>query len=263
MTRTKLGLLGLCAMVFALMAFGATGAHAEKGAKWLILNAKGELKTGAELNAPINLRTDTTGILHSEILKIKTLFLCTTIEALNAKLLAEGAIGNTLSENPETKLLLGLGSRVRFSGCTTDLNGAAAPECTPKDTTPELGGEGIILTKLGHALLKLHELADKTKDDILKILPDTGETFATIQLPAACPIGTSVPVIGSLALKDCENLALTHLIEHLAEAFTPLTELWTISKTEEHKASLLGSAWAFLTGELNNHKGLKWSGDPA
>ncbi len=67
-------------------------------------------------------------------------------------------------------------------------------------------------------------------------------------------------MIGSLTLKDCENLALTHLVEHLVEQFTPLTELWTISKTTEHKATLLGSAWAFLTGE---HEGLKWSGDPA
>ena len=59
MTRTRLGLLGLCAMVFALMAFGATGAHAEKGAKWLILNAKKEVRTGAELHAVLSLTTDT------------------------------------------------------------------------------------------------------------------------------------------------------------------------------------------------------------
>jgi hypothetical protein len=258
MTRTRLGLLGLCAMVFGLMTFGVTGAHAEVGAKWLILNAKKELKTGAELNAPVGLETDVPGVLHSEILKIKVLFLCTTIEALNAKLLAEGAIGNTLSENPETHLLLGLGSQVKFSGCTTDLNGTAAPECEPKDPA---GGAGTIITKPGHALLKLHELPEKIKDDIVKILPDTGEIFATIVTGPLCPIGTSVPVIGSLALKDCENLALTHLKKHLAEPFEPLTELWTISKTAEHKATLLGSAWAFLTGEA--HKELLWSGDPA
>jgi hypothetical protein len=97
----------------------------------------------------------------------------------------------------------------------------------------------------------------------VKILPDSGTELATIKTGPAvkneCPIGTSVPVIGSLALKDCENLALTHLKEHLVEAFTPLTELWTISKTTEHKATLLGSAWAFLGEE---HKGLQWAGDP-
>jgi hypothetical protein len=253
MTRSRLGLLALSAMVFGLMALGATGAQAEVGAKWLILTSTGVLKTGAELHASVNLKTDVNGVLHSEILKIKTLFLCTTIEAVNAKLQEEGIIGSTVVTNAKG-LKEGRGSKVKFSGCTTDLNGVAAPECTPEDKSAE-GGPGTIVTKLGHALLKLH-----SGNDITKILPDEGETFATISLPAACPIGTSVPVIGSLALKDCENLALTHLVEHLVEAFTPLTELWTISKTEEHKATLLGSAWARLTLE---HAGLKWSGDPA
>ena len=252
MTRSRLGLLGLCAMVLGLMAFGTAGAQAEVGAKWLVLTSGGVLKTGAELHASVQLKTDVAGVLHSEILKIKTLFLCTTIEAVNAKLQEEGIIGNSVVTVGGLKE--GRGSKVKFSGCTTDLNGVSAPECTPEDKSAE-GGKGIILTKLGHALLKLHE-----GSDITKILPDEGETFATIQLPAACPIGTSVPVIGSLALKDCENLALTHLVEHLVEQFTPLTKLWTISKTVEHEATLLGSAWARLTGE---HNLLKWSGDPA
>jgi len=237
------------------MAFGATGAQAEVGAKWLILNKAGELKQGSTLHAAVQLKTDVNGVLHSEILKIKVLFLCTTIEAFNAKLQEEGIIGNTVVTNA-SGLKEGRGSDVRFSGCETDLNGVPSAACIPTDPT---GGSGVILTKLGHALLKLHE-----GNDIIKILPDEGETFATIRTGPAtgneCPIGTSVPVIGSLALKDCENLALTHLVQHLAEAFTPLTQLWTISKTEEHKATLLGSAWAFLTGE---HEGLKWSGDPA
>ncbi len=68
MTRTRLGLLGLCAMVFGLMAFGATGAQAEVGAKWLILTLE-ESKTGAELHASVKLKTDVDGVLHSEILE--------------------------------------------------------------------------------------------------------------------------------------------------------------------------------------------------
>jgi hypothetical protein len=260
MSHIRLGLLGLC--VSGLMAFGATGAQAEVGAKWLILTSGGVLKTGAELHASINLKTDATMIFHSEILKIKSLFLCTTIELLNAKLQEEGIIGNTVVTNETTKLKEGRGSQIKFSGCTTDLNGTVSPACTPEDP---VGGKGTVISKLGHGLLKLHELAiDKVKDDIIKVLPDTGETFATINTGPAvgneCPIGTSVPVIGSLVFRDCENLALTHLVEHLLEGFTPLTEMWTISKTTEHKSMALGSAWAFLTGE---HVGLKWSGDPA
>ena len=259
MIRTRLGLLGLCAMVFGLMAFGATGAHAEVGAKWLILNSEGKIKTGSELHASVGLEIEKNAkgepvplVLHSEILKIKTLFLCTEVVVDEAKLLKDGTIGK--EEGVPS------GSKVLFGGCTTDLNGSPAPECTPEDS---IAGKGKISTAPGHALIVLHELADKTKDDIVEIIPDAGlgGTFATIKLPAPCPIGTSVPVIGKFFLKDCEGLALMHLVKHLVESFVPLTELWTISKTEEHKATFLGSAWAFLSDEID--KGLAWSGDPA
>ena len=251
MTRTRLGLLGLCAMLFGLMAFGTSGAQAEVGAKWLILTSGGVLKTGAELHAKVNLEIDSpTLVLHSEILHIKTLFLCTEVKVDEAKLLAEGSIGKEAG--------VVSGSKVLFAKCTTDLNGEAASECTPNDPVT---GVGTISTQPGHALLVLHELTGGVKDDLTEIIPDTGlgTTFATIHLPAACPIGTSVPVIGKFFLKDCENKALEHLIKHLVEE-GPLSELFTISKTAEHAAKLLGSAWAFLEGE---HAGLKWSGDPA
>ena len=247
MTRSRLGLLGLCVIVLGLMAFGATCAHAEVGAKWLILTSTGALKTGAELHASVNIKTDVNAVLHSEILKIKVLFLCTTIEALNAKLQEEGIIGNTVVTNETTKLKEGRGSQIKFSGCTVDLNGTESPKCIPTDP---VGGAGVIITNLLHALLKLHPLSGLPSDDILEVLPDTGlgTTFVTIKTGPAvgneCPIGTSMPVLGTLALKDCEALALVHLVEHLMEVFTPLTQLWTISETEEHK-------------------GLKWSGDPA
>lgn len=258
MTRTKLGLLGLCAMVFGLMAFGTSGAQAEVGAKWLILAADGTTKTGATLHASVGLEVEKNAlgepiplVLHSEILKFKVLFLCTEAIADEAKLLKDGTIGK--EEGVPT------GSKILFGGCTTDLNGSPAPECTPEDP---LAGKGKISTQPGHALLVLHELSGGVKDDLTEIIPDAGlgGTFAKIVLPAPCPIGTSVPVIGKFFLKDCEGLALTHLVKHLVEE-GPLSELFTISKTAEHAAKLLGSAWAFLTGA--EHKGLAWSGDPA
>jgi len=230
-------------MALGLMAFGAVGAQAE--GTWLILK-EGIVKTGAELPAVLELEKDSSVyVLHTEILTLKILFLCTGIRAVNAKIFGLGAVGKGPGEEKESKIL--------FSGCDVDINGQLFPECTPKDPTD---GEGFIVTKFLHALAGLHELkADKVKDDIITVLPDEGETFATISLPAGCPIGTSVPVIGKLALKDCENLALTHLVKHLLEPFTELTELWTISKTAEHKATLLGSVWAKLGGE---HAGLSW-----
>jgi hypothetical protein len=242
MTRTKLGLLGLCAVALSLMVFSAAGAQAEKGARWLILTSGGVLKEGSTLNAPLNVRKDIFNspfVLHSEILKIKVLFLCESISIANAKLLAEGSIGQAPG--------FVSGSTITFSFCTTDLNGVFASECTPVGST--------ITTNPGHALLVLGAAGER----LVKVLPDIGETLATITLPAACPIGTKVPLIGKINLKDCENLMSTHLFEHLVEQ-GPGTELFTISKTAEHAATLLGSAWVALFGEDIN---LKWSGDPA
>jgi hypothetical protein len=247
-------------MLFGLMAF-STSAQATAGAKWLILNAKSELKEGSTLHAAVGLKNDgATLVLHSEILHIKTLFLCTELKTVNAKLLAEGSIGESAGNVK--------GSKVLFSGCTTDLNGAAAPECTPEDPTD---GKGFIVTKPGHALIVLGTAGE----DLVKIIPDAvaaDPVFATIVLPAACPIGTSVPVVGTLNLKDCstrnakgecENKFLTHLAEHLVEE-GPGSTLATISLTPEHVATLLGGALSFLeTVGAEEHKGLLWAGDPA
>jgi hypothetical protein len=226
------------------MAFGAA-AQATTGAKWLILTSTGVLKEAASLPAIIELEKDSPSlIIHAEILKIKVLLLCTELKAVNAKLLANGSVGK------EPGVVSG--SQLLFSGCSVDLNGTPAPECTPKD---KVDGEGTVVSNLLHALLEL----GAGGVDLIKVIPDTGETFGTQELPAACPIGTKIPLIGKLTFKDCENLALTHLVKHLLEA-GPGTELWMISRTEEHKATLLGSAWAKLGAE---HTGLKFSADPA
>jgi hypothetical protein len=249
MTRTKLGLLGLCAVVFGLMAF-STAAQAE--GVWLILDP-GNPTPLTNLPAIVELEKDKSlqgiehYVLHAEILKIKVLFLCTNIKLDNAVIYGAGAIGQAVNEEK--------GTRVLFTGCKTELNGSSAPECTPKDPTL---GEGSISTKALHALAALHELtSDKVKDDIIKVLPDEGKTLATIVLPAGCPIGTSVPVLSPLfALQDCEKMALVHLVKHLLEEFPPLTALFVISETAEHAATLLGSFWAKLGGA---HAGLAWS----
>jgi hypothetical protein len=247
MTRTKLGLLSLCVMLFGLTALNVAGASAAR--QWLFAEKAG---TGLVpfLEAEIELKKDSVHyVLHSEILKIPVLFLCTGISA-DAKLISEGRIGT----NGQPK-----GAKVLFSGCITELKGSVAPECVPTDKTT---GKGTITTLPGHAVLATHVVGGAT-EDILIVLPDDeilpDPVFAHIELPEGCPIGTKVPVIGKLALKDCQKLGLTHLVEHLVEAYEPLTKLFTISLTEEHKATILGSAWAFLKGA---HLGFKFSGDP-
>jgi hypothetical protein len=258
MTRTRLGLLGLCAMVFGLMAFSAT-AHAEPKSRWLVLTGVGTtVLSEAQIDAgqisfALAVEKDLSGtpinipILHSKIAGITVLFECEEIEAKGAALKSQGRVAEK--------------AEIVFSKCRTKLNGATSAPCEPKANGTE---KGVIRTKPGHALIVLHELAGGVKDDLVRILPDNvggvpSETFATIEMSAECAIGTKVPVIGKATLKDCENLALTHLVKHLAET-GPLTELWTISKTAEHVATILGSGWATLSG--TDGLGRAWSIDP-
>jgi len=255
MIRTKLGLLGLCTVAFGLMAFGASSAQAESGAKWLILNSAGEKKESpVPLAGAIDLEADSPVlVLHTEILKIKVLVLCTGAKAANANLLANGSIGKEMVAGQP------VGTQFLFTGCTVDLNNVAAPECTPNDP---VDGAGKIFTKPLHGLLVLYDLGGGVKDDVAKILPDAAalhSPFVTIVLPVGCPVGTSIPIIGELAVQDCEKFALIHLAKHLVDVFTPLTSLFAISLTVEHQATLLGSVWTKLIGAA--HMGLSWSGD--
>lgn len=241
MIRTRLGLLGLCAMLLGLMAFSASAAHAEENAHWWIVEKEGAALK--ELEAEVNLEIDSTHLtLHTIIAGVKVLFLCLGISAVKIKLQAKGVVGS--------------GGKVKFSTCTTELNGAVSSACEPVNGTEK----GVILTNAGHGLIVLHKLEPSgVKDDIVELLPDTGTTLATVVMGAECSIGTKVPIIGKLTLKDCQGLFLKHLVKHLIEE-GPLTELWAISKTEEHKASILGSAWVFLIGV---HEKMLFSGETA
>jgi len=65
--------------------------------------------------------------------------------------------------------------------------------------------------------------------------------YARIRMGPECPIGSNVPIIGGefFAQDVGGNMGLE--LEALAHEFTvgPLTELWALSKTVEHKAILL------------------------
>jgi hypothetical protein len=235
MNRAKLGLLGLCAVVLGLMAFNTSSAFAEETANWLILMENGEVLTGAQLTAALNVSKDTLPILHTKILGFTVLYECNKIEAINANLLKKGTVAKEF--NAEGKPV---GAQIKFSECITIIGGEKNALCAPKIE----GVAGVIITNKSHGLIVLHEGGTVT---LLSILPDEGETFVTIESEKGCPIGTKVPIIGKMHLKDCENAFLTHKVIHLTE-IGPLTELWAISKTEEHKATILGSAFAFLIG---------------
>ena len=212
--------LCLGALIVASMAVAAGSAQA---AQWLVLESVG----GNVIEAgKVELEAETLGILHSKIAGVAVLFECPTLTAVNANI----ATGGKIAE----------GAKVKFSGCSTKLNGTTSAACEPNAGGTEAG---VINTNAGHAVFVLHELEGGVKDELTQIAPDTGETFATIEMGEECSIGEKVPVIGKGYLKDCENAFLVHKEKHLVEQ-GPLTELWVISKTAEHVANILGSAWA-------------------
>ncbi len=253
MIRSRLGLLGLCAVVLGVMAFSASAAQAEVGAKWLILTSGGVVKTGEELNAEIKGEIEKEdAALLTKILGIGVRILCTS-GTLNGKpkLIGEGKISE---------------GKVSFSGCKTFLteSGKAEkefPECKPHSKG---AAAGTVETELGLGEIVLHILEPSgTKDELTLIHPAPVEgkestRFVTLEMESTCPIGEKVPVSGELFLKDCESAFLTHLPTHLVEE-GPLTELWVLNKNAEHKATIDGSAKISLAGA---HAGLSWGGMP-
>jgi hypothetical protein len=240
MTRTRLMLLGLCAALFAVMAFSASGAQA---AKWLILTSGGVVKTGEELKAEVTGEVDkkTTAdlTLDSEVLKIPTKVLCTAFTVTGVSLEGAGKITE--------------GGKVTFTGCTILLKGELNEKCKPKAG----GGEpGKVITNEGKGALVL-----SGTEGLTKIEPKTaGGAFATLELGAECPIGEKLPVNGILYVKDGEGKIETHLVKHLIEEAKPPSELWvTNNNNAEHKANILGSALVFLAGA---HNTLAWGGMP-
>lgn len=243
MIRSRLGFkaLNMCVLVFSLMAVWAGTAQAEEtGGSWTYINAKGELKTfeGTLAEPDIAAEIDVTLVLHSEALDgTQVLYECNEVDVLfGGKLKSSGvALG-----------------KVIFAECDAFLNGVLSVPCRPQS--------GIIITNLIKAQMLLHKLANGTKD---KILIAEGEnssgnpisTLAFIESTFSCALGIKVPVGGSFAIEPSNPT--THEAKHLLKEFSPLTRLWILNDTTEHKANILGSAWAFLAGD---HIGLKWAG---
>ena len=244
MIRSRLGLkaLGLCALVLGLMAVWTGAAQAEETGGIWTYETGGVLKTfeGA-LNEPTvggQLEPGIKAVLHTKIVGATVLYECEEVKVIEGKL--KGTTGEVLG-------------KLRFHKCVTILNGVASKNCEPKSE----GSAGLINTNKIVALMLLHLLGG-VKDKVMVAHPDeVGQPFATITSTEACAIGEKVPIIGLWAFIDCKNLGSTHLVKHLIEEFPALNKLFAISETVEHKASILGSAEAFLTG---THEGFKWAG---
>ena len=229
MIRSRLGLkaLLLSGLVLGLMAFSASAAQALP--VWMVNGADLNNNTllpevGGELETTSTLLFTTKGGTAVAIS-------CTAATVTEAKLKEAGKTTE---------------SRVKFSGCSTKLNGTLSSKCEPFTGA----SKGVIETNKGLILIVL----DAGVAAAL-VEPETGETLVTIALGETCAIGESVPVTGELFLKDCQNEFATEKVIHLVEQLLSET-----LKALGQPANLDGSAFIFLKGA---HLNAPWSGLPA
>jgi len=233
-------LMGLLVLALGLMAFGATAAQAEPGAYWEVNGTK--ILTGSSLLPIINAIKDSehnTLITHVGTSEVK--ILCSEIKFIGAKLHELGRATG----------------KIHYQGCTTLLNGTVASRCTPKSPGAEVG---LIETNALKGLIKLHESSPEVKKDLVELLPEVGNIFATLELGSLCAIGNKFNITTGATgkgffLKDCTEEGLVNKEKHLFEE-GPLSELLFGGNA----ATIVGSAWAFLEGE---HLHMLWSGHPA
>ncbi len=221
----RLSLVGLLAAVFVLMAMSVGTAQAEKGNVWL-LNGEHVIST---LQPAVSISSiGASLVLLSKVNGIKVEISCTGAVLENTKLLTGGSVS---------------GGKVKFTGCSTKLNEIKQVSCEPHNGTEK----GVIVSNALEDSLILHSGA------LLVRLEAAGEILATVVSSEECLVGEKIAVIGKLTLKD-EALEKESASHSVSEG--PLTEVWLVSKTEEHKATMDGSLKLELGGE---HKGLEWA----
>jgi hypothetical protein len=236
--------LGLLALVLGLMVTAISSAQAETGAKWTILKNDGTTQVdAATLMAMVEIKEleGSSGELSTSIGGTSVRISCTGAQLIGAKLEGNGSITS--------------GFKAKFTGCGTFLNNTLSPLCLPLTGT----SKDEIVTNPLKGLIVLHLLTPGgSVATIVRIEPVTGEKLADIVLGSG---GTcfleKIPILGKFTLKDTflSTLGAEHLVfEGL------LTEMWAVSKTEEHRAKIVGAARTRLTGM--EHETLHWKGEP-
>ena len=261
MLRSKLGLLGLCAMVLGVMAISASAAQASLF-EWLVLSKDGTQTFTKFGNGAGQLLVEVRGELEgasasllTHVVGLSVEITCTSASLIGVHLAEEGKLTE--------------GGKVQFGECEAySLNAKgeleAALGCNVHSPATAIGSKSI-LTNEGKGALLLHTykidepepgVKVELTELVTKIEPKTGESFVTI-LTEGCALPESNTINGKLFLKDCELKAETHQVKHLIEQ-GPLTVLWIGKDTVEHlQTSIDGSAWVSLGGA---HVGFPWAG---
>src|SRR6476469_7711981 len=233
MTRTKLGLLGLCA-VMAMSVGAAQGATY----KWLILTSS--KTTATELKASVAGKAESTHLVFDgEVAGLKIAITCTSFTLTNFNL----EIGGKLTE----------GGKATYTGCKVYKTAPLTEEykCTVKTTGAAVG---TIETNENKGQLTLNE-----GELQMKIEPKAGPTgnFATLRFEGAeCVLPELNQLHGTIYFKDGEGSLTKHKLEHLIEASkSSLLYIGGHSGKQLEVTKILGNAWFSLTAE---HNGLEW-----
>lgn len=232
-------------LVLVAMLSAVGPAHAENGARWLILNAKSELIDAANLHASVAGVMEKGGQLETKLLGVTVKIPCETGFTRKSVLLGKG----TLSE-----------STAEFAKCETYVNGTFVKACTPHSKGK---AAGVIETNPFSGLIVLHfSKASGLNEKLVAIKPITGSTFATLEMGAECVLGTTITVNGVLFIDETKVGLSTLEAIHLFEETPSLTELWVQSKTAEHlETTFEGSFEAYLPEPA--HLLDAWSGEAA
>ena len=228
-SRNRLRVLVLLATALSLTALSVSAAQAEVGANWMLSGSK---VTSSLLPSLTTKEVETGGlILLTTISGNAVQVSCSAVQLIGVKLETAGGLTN--------------GGQLRFTGCLTKLNEKTTGSCEPNNGGKE---PGAILTKPEKGLLVLVE-----SKRVIRIEPKEGETLATVETSAECAIGQNIAILGKVVLKDAaiNTEAKTHLFVEGSS-----TELWAVSKTAEHKATIDGSVVTQLAGA---HAELSWS----
>jgi hypothetical protein len=229
--------LGLATLALGLLC----ASSAQAAPTWLVA---GSNLTSGEKTLKGNLVGEGSSLL-TKILGSEVKFTCKKGELTGAGLKAEGKLTE--------------GAKARFTECKTFIGGKEAKTCEPANNGTE---KGVIATNG----LK-GELTEYEDEEGLIVLKSTVEeeiekvkqpVFAQIKMSEECAIGSKVPVFGSrIDLVDSGGLvSLIHQATSHRFKESPMTELWVVKKSEEHKATIDGEVEESLTSSE------EWAGLP-
>jgi phage FluMu protein Com len=177
-------------------------------------------------NTGINAEAETEGILLTKVGLSAVEILCPKIKFVNAVLTSTG----------------GATGKIHFEECITKLNKTEAPKCKPHSGT---SAAGLIETEALDGSERLNGGVQ-----YFELLPvSSSEIFVTLTMGAECAIGNNINITGKVFLKDCEGKSATDLKKHLFSEEPALSTLLFGG----NKATIDGSAWAFLTGANEGH----------